>query len=192
MNSQIVFVFWILAMGAGILWLTDHSTRPGPSSDVVSAWSAESSIRQSEDPCVIVFLHPHCPCSLSTMRQLNRIAAGMNNKTAVNEFVFVFYCPSDKPENWVDGKLWTMAKKLGRMIVDIDGVEARRFGATTSGHVFLLENDSLKFSGGITSGRGHDGDSPSADALRTLLNGGKSKSRFAVFGCEIVETRDKK
>lgn len=185
MNSHMAFVFWIVAMGAGILWLTDHSTRPGPDSDVVSAWPAGSSIEQSKNPCVIVFLHPHCPCSLSTMRQLNRITARARNKTEFHEFVFVFYCPSNKPENWIEGKLWEMAKNLGRVIVDVDGVEFRRFGAATSGHVFLFENDGLNFSGGITSGRGHDGGSPSADALCVLLNGGKAKSRFAVFGCEI-------
>jgi len=146
------FVCWVLAMSAGILWLTDHSTRPGPTPDVIQAWPAGSLIQQRENACVITFLHPHCPCSLSTMRQLNQIVARGDVDTAEIDFVFVFYCPTSKNEDWIEGKLCLMAKQLGRVIVDFDGAETDRFGAKTSGHMFLFGNDELKFSGGITSG----------------------------------------
>jgi hypothetical protein len=40
-----------------------------------------------------------------------------------------------------------------------EGIEARRFGAKTSGHTLLFDRNGRRlFSGGITQSRGHDGE----------------------------------
>ena len=59
-----------------------------------------------------------------------------------------------------------------RVVNDVEGVEARRFGAQTSGTTSLYSPDGrLLFSGGITSSRGHEGDNAGEDALTQAISG---------------------
>jgi hypothetical protein len=75
------------------------------------------------------------------------------------------------------------------MVHDHDGVEARRFGAATSGQVILYDaRGTLLFSGGITPARGHSGDSTGRDAILALLIDGSSEaSETPVFGCSLFD-----
>jgi hypothetical protein len=73
---------------------------------------------------------------------------------------------------------------------DEGGVEAKRFGVATSGHVLLFDRAGrLLFSGGITPARGHEGDSLGRDALIERLAGTRTISGPAtspVFGCPLA------
>ena len=192
-QNRIFFLLWIFVITVGLLWLTDHSTRPGIETLTTSNWPENSAIQSKNATILLLFLHPHCPCSLATMTQLNRIANQSHTGQSV-ETKSVFFCPNEfhndtERRQWAEGSLFRQAKSHGDVIIDVDGVEAKRFGVTTSGHVFLYKNKQLVFSGGITSGRGHEGDSPAADALLAHLRGESPISKFAVFGCEIQPTR---
>jgi hypothetical protein len=70
---------------------------------------------------------------------------------------------------------------------DEDGVLAKQFGASTSGHVLLYHADGrLLFSGGITNARGHAGSSAGLEAILSLLNRGTAEQADApVFGCPL-------
>jgi hypothetical protein len=71
---------------------------------------------------------------------------------------------------------------------DADGAESRRFGAAASGHVVAYDAAGrLRFHGGVTASRGHEGDNAGADALVAILRGGKPAITSApTFGCAIV------
>ncbi|WP_145254984.1 hypothetical protein [Planctomycetes bacterium Pan216] len=101
----------------------------------------------------------------------------------------LFYCPDDATADWADTDLWRSAAPLCSTtpIVDVAGEDAKEFGATTSGHVLLYSNaGQLRFSGGITPARAHEGDSVAAGALVDLLNGHPvDHAMFPVFGCPI-------
>ena len=77
----------------------------------------------------------------------------------------------------------------GRVVLDPDGREARRFGVKGSGHVLLYEpSGDLVFSGGITPSRGHEGDNPGRSAVIDLINGGRAAvHRTPVFGCPLLD-----
>lgn len=76
------------------------------------------------------------------------------------------------------------------MVFDPDGVEARRFGAETSGHTLLFGADGhLLFSGGITASRGHSGDNDGENAIVALLNHQiPALTRTLVFGCSLAHS----
>jgi hypothetical protein len=73
--------------------------------------------------------------------------------------------------------------------VDIDGIAAKRFGAATSGHVIVYDpSGSLVFEGGITAGRGHQGDNTGQIAIIDIVEGRiPTVNHMPVFGCEIFE-----
>ncbi len=73
------------------------------------------------------------------------------------------------------------------VLADPDGVEARRFGALTSGDAFLYDaGGRLVFRGGITPSRGHQGESAGRSAIEAFLKGGRPRTATApVFGCPI-------
>ena len=74
-----------------------------------------------------------------------------------------------------------------RRYVDDEGIEARRFGVSTSGQTLLYDKaGALLFSGGITGARAHQGDNDGRRSIVALLNR-KTPGRTAtnVFGCSL-------
>jgi len=72
--------------------------------------------------------------------------------------------------------------------LDLTGAEARRFHVATSGQVLLYDAaGALQFSGGITVGRGHAGDSDGSDSINAVLRGDTpAVRRTPVYGCSIA------
>jgi hypothetical protein len=89
--------------------------------------------------------------------------------------------------------LWSSAGRIPGVTVAADplGVEARRFGAETSGAAVLYgAAGTLAFQGGITSARGHEGDSFGQQRIAAVLTGGTPDRAFApVFGCGLNDER---
>lgn len=100
----------------------------------------------------------------------------------------LFIHPPNTDANWTRTDLWQYARTLPDIVVDDhNGVEARRFHADTSGLVLLYGADGrLLFRGGITPGRGHEGDSAGKAAIVALLQGHAPRQiHSAVFGCSL-------
>jgi hypothetical protein len=136
---------------------------------------------------LVVFAHPHCPCSRATVEELALIIARCRGK--VEAFVF-FYIPRSEKANWARTDLWRSAAIIPgvRPMEDPDGNEARRFGAATSGQTLLYDrNGRLLFNGGITASRGHMGANDGWDAIVSLLETGTAKHKTTpVFGCSLL------
>jgi len=73
--------------------------------------------------------------------------------------------------------------------VDVDGVEARRFGVATSGSTLLYDAaGNLLFLGGITGARGHSGDNAGMSAvLAGIRTGCADPDQTPVFGCSLLD-----
>jgi glyoxylase-like metal-dependent hydrolase (beta-lactamase superfamily II) len=102
----------------------------------------------------------------------------------------LFLKPAQIGSEWGDTDLRQSAAAIPgvKVLTDFDGIEARRFGAETSGHTLLFDRDGrLLFSGGITESRGHTGDNLGERAIEALLNN-QSPTRTAtfVFGCGLA------
>jgi hypothetical protein len=180
-------IVWGLAVSIGLLALTGYSARPGDPGDPTPRWPSESRIAVSSDRSTLVlFLDPLCPCSSATLAELQRCLARFRTPIAVHAVVV-----GREAEGRMDRTLKAIAGV--HRVVDDDGDEMRRFGASTSGHVLFYSPDGrLVFSGGITPARGHEGESVGGLALRALGSGQTPMIKSApVYGCLLQKLSPK-
>lgn len=106
----------------------------------------------------------------------------------------LFASPDGAGADWNDTELWHSAAEIPGVspVGDTNGVEAKRFGAETSGHTLLFAPDGrLLFNGGITQARGHAGENAGESAIVSLVKSGHAERVHApVFGCAIIGSRD--
>jgi hypothetical protein len=185
---RIVFcVTWLAAIGAGGFVLLRYENAPGSTGQTPSQWPEGAKI--SPDPTrftLMMFAHPRCPCTRASVGELNRLLARSQGRIAAK---VLFLSPSTEPAGWDRTGLWRDAASIPGVGVfdDVDGQEARRFGAETSGYVVLFDpRGRLLFRGGITSARGHAGDNAGEDAILALAGGTETAmNKTAVFGCSL-------
>jgi hypothetical protein len=103
----------------------------------------------------------------------------------------IFVQPPQAGKEWTATDLWSAATMIPGVttVGDEAGIEARRFGARTSGQVLLYDvNGRLRFRGGLTPSRGHAGASTGSQAICNLvLEGAEGDSESAVFGCSLED-----
>jgi hypothetical protein len=178
---------WVVAVSGGFLCLLMYKTAPCDAGTPASHWPVASQVRPVADKAnLVVLAHPRCPCSVATIGELARLMALHQDRVAAH----VLFCrPSGFPPGWEQTDLWNSAATIPgvRVLTDDEGTEARRFGATTSGHVLLYDaSGTLLFSGGITSARGHAGDNAGLAGIAALLTDEQAeRTRTPVFGCPI-------
>ena len=150
---------WLLTIGGGLGMLWAYADTSGPPAAARTTWPSEASFtRDTRGPVLVLFLHPHCPCSRATIGELARLLAGAPPPAAVYALV---YRPSTAEAGWERTDLWrSVAAMRGvHVMTDVGGAQARVFGALTSGQTLLYSaTGSLLFSGGITGARGHEGE----------------------------------
>lgn len=183
----LLFSVWTILLGVGFWKLLKYSNTPGETANSSTTWPTSTKI--NHDPqlsTLIIFAHPHCPCSDATIGELERLVPHIQGKV---KSIVVFFKPKNKTEEWAKDSLWEKARSIPgvKTMIDEDGVEAGFFGAKTSGQTFLYDHvGNLIFQGGITPERGHMGDSDGRLAiLKFAADEDKSKSSTPVFGCSI-------
>ena len=179
---------WLLAIGVGQWILVGYENSPGLAAATPPIqWPADSQIaRSSLRPTLVMLIHPNCPCSRSSIGELALIMARCKDKLTTK---VLFYKPTGVLEKWARTDLWRRAQEIPgvEVIEDLDGIEAQRFHAFTSGQTFLYAADGhLLFSGGITASRGHSGNNAGRSAIVSLVNNGVTeRARTFVFGCSL-------
>jgi len=185
--SSMLIAVWIASITYGFLCLTRYETKPGAVGIVHSDWPMSSAVPAPTKRFVlVVFIHPQCSCSRATLSELDRLIA--TSARNVDTYI-LFERPAGMPSGWERTALWDTAKHISgtHVLTDINGIEARRFGAETSGQTYLYSQAGhLEFSGGITSMRGHYGDSAGRFAILSALAGHDSSYHSThVFGCAL-------
>lgn len=180
-------IVWTLTLAGGFTLLWEYKLQPGDAEGTPAAWPTASRIPRREDRATLVlFAHPHCPCTRASLAELARLMARFPDRLSAD---VVFLRPTEAGAAWNDTDLWRRASAIPGVttVRDDDGVEAARFGASTSGATALYDwQGRLMFSGGITSARGHEGDSFGVQRISSLLRTGKADRRDApVFGCAL-------
>jgi hypothetical protein len=181
-------LLWSVGLFAGFAALQREEFTPVPNTLVGNDFPQGSAITPVPGrPTLLVFLHPYCPCSHATLRQLDELRLETQDQAAVT---LVFTIAKDLPAGWEKESLWRTAQAMSgvRVIRDEDGVEARRFNVVGSGHALLYDSKGhLLFSGGITPSRGHEGDNPGQDAIVSfVLHGRADLTHTPVFGCSLL------
>lgn len=176
-----LLLFWLAGIGVGWSALARHSAMPGPSADAPAEVSATGGAR------LLVFAHPRCPCTPATLRTLARLLrATPDHDVAVEIHVMV---PTDAEAAWTETQVWALARELPGAAVHPDpgGAAARQYGAAASGQVLFYDAaGALRFAGGLTAGRGHEGQTAGQDALLAAIRSGSSPPAQApVYGCDL-------
>ncbi len=179
---------WVAAVLIGFGVLVDSASVAGPRDDAARSWPPSSSLAHRGNWEILVFVHPHCACTVATLRQLERAQPLFQLGNHMRTLVSV---PTGADANFSQGPVTRHAHTMHEteVIVDIDANEARTFGAQTSGHVYVYDpNGQIRFCGGITASRGHEGDSDGLTAVIDLLQGNEAQtSETEVFGCLLTE-----
>ncbi|WP_442511986.1 hypothetical protein SH528x_003740 [Novipirellula sp. SH528] len=203
-----ITAFWFASVLAFAVWMTAYGLKVDSTNlaDGLTQWPAISRLAHADNtPTLVLFLHPHCPCSWATVRELDKI---LDRNTASSDrrikTLVVASVPGKNDNQWAASPLCKRAKEVSdaELIVDIDGRESDRFGVKTSGTVLLFdEKGELHFAGGITVSRGHEGDSVGGQLLSERLaalsidSDGMIARDFAisppVFGCKLCLPQSK-
>src|SRR6185436_11736667 len=160
---------WLAITGIGYWTAVAYQSNATPVGAPPVHWPPNCDLpRYAGHSTLLVFLHPKCPCSRATLNELDRLLSRFPNRMTVN---LVFRRPKGAPEGWEQSELWFAAAAISGVnrIAD-DGVYSRLLCTAVTGECLLYSADGkLQFHGGITPGRGHQGDSAGQVALAAAL-----------------------
>src|SRR5436190_6419087 len=187
--TVIAAAFWLCVVVGAMIAILHAANVPGVSGEAPSQWPAQSRIPlDPTQPTLVLFAHPHCPCTRASVGELNQLMARVSGKCKAYA---VFIQPEGFTEDWTQTALWREASAIPGVTVRVDavGVEASNFHAETSGQTVLYDPQGhLLFEGGITISRGHSGDNPGRSALVGLLDHELSRQvQTPVFGCSLFD-----
>jgi len=178
---------WGIGVLLGMTSLMRYQMTPAAHAAAPGHWPANASFSPSPlHPTLIMTLHPRCPCSRASLHELEQIMAHSAGRLEAH---VLFVIPQNAPSDWRDGDLWGIAQSIPDVTVSIDkgGHDASAFGATTSGQVMVYDiAGELRFSGGITDGRGHEGDNDGMFSVLDIVRlGGSRIVTTPVYGCSL-------
>ena len=187
-GNSVLAVLWLLASLAGMLTLRRYSQTPAPMGRAVRSWPISSKLLpESNRPTFVIFLHPHCPCSkasFAVMQELVEKSAGQV------KFYAVFVRPTNVASQWEQSDLYKRSVAFNKIatVVDDGGIEAKAFGALTSGQTYVYgPAGHLNFAGGITSGRGMLEIGPERKLIEQALAVNlMASTKTPVYGCSLL------
>lgn len=182
-----MLTIWLAVIALGLGLLLAYSFTPGTLAQAPPRWPASSRLaRVGDRPTLVMVAHPHCSCTRASIAELARLMTRLSGQ--LSGYV-VFIKPDGMDRDWERTDLRSSAARIDgiQVIDDPGGAEARRFGAVTSGQVYLYDKGGeLLFRGGITPTRSHEGDSVGRRRIVDLVTMGVTdRALSAVFGCSL-------
>ncbi len=184
---SLIVILWLSAIGYGFSILLHYQFKANSEVTGIESWPNNSKLKL--DPrldTLLIFVHPHCPCSRASVAELNKLLTSFHQKLHT---IVIFSKPKSKDDVWLKSDLWTKAESLpGAIIyVDDDNEEAKKFMTNTSGEVLLFKsNGTLVYHGGITGSRGHEGDNKGKTLISNYLKTGRMPGEEGqAFGCSL-------
>lgn len=183
-------VIWMVLIGWVMRSWGDYEHTPAIQGEAPRVWPRESMLTSdSENGTLIVFVHPNCPCSRGA---LQTIAEAFRTSQNFVPRIYAVLSASGLDVTLPSENL-ALARRIPSAEIRFDGdmSEARRFGATASGTVYFFDgSNQLRFSGGISAGRGDSFDNGFAVALFEAIRQPEFTLVAApVFGCPLSDQR---
>lgn len=181
---------WVGLLLGGWYVLLRYEFTPGAAGGVPARWPEGTRLSlDSGRPTLVLFAHRSCPCTRTTLQELDSILLSSPGGARVHiVLVAPKACEGDRVASTIEEQAGSLPG--AEVTTDADGTETRRFHVRTSGHLVLYGSDGrLLFSGGITQGRGHAGDSFGRRGVLALLRNEEIAPKTApVFGCSLFGT----
>jgi hypothetical protein len=186
--GPLAWLCWGALVTTGFASLGRHESTPGGSGiRPARAQEASGLVLEPWRFNLVIFAHPRCPCTRATLAELTKLLTRFEGRLVAQLHL---YRPAGMPESWSDGALNTEARSIPglRVVGDEGGRMAAGFGSMTSGHSHLYGPSGARlFDGGITRGRGHEGDNDGASTVAGLVRGhGPRVASTPVYGCPIT------
>lgn len=194
----VVGTLWVAACLAATYLAMSDDFKPGRVGPRRAGWPAETDssdstalIRHPGKPTVLAFVHPRCVCTRATVHQLVRTLEAHPGA----ELIMPVFTPLELTDQqaWEEGDDVTAIRAKfphAGIVFDRGGVQARRFGALTSGTILVYDSQGKEiFRGGITDRRGGEKDNLGLQRLALALIGTAlvaQETPTPVFGCPLV------
>lgn len=188
-SKRFVFsgVCWALAVASGFVALAQYDSVEGASGEAPTVWHDVAGLTRVEgEGLVVMAVHPRCPCTRASVVELERVIGGRGVRAVllVATYEGVGLGAVDEAGPIVD-----LAERLGgfEIVEDAGGVIAASLGGLTSGSVVFYDaSGRLRYRGGVTASRGHEGPSAGASMLTLALDGeADSVLQGPVYGCPL-------
>jgi hypothetical protein len=178
---------WFAVVIFGGLAMSRHAGAAGPVVQTAKVWPVGDRLPRAHGIATLVMaVHPECPCTRASVNDLEMLMTRCQGRLHT---IVLFVEPAGLKADTAAAELWQSAARIEGVtcLHDCNGDLAARFGAGTSGQVFVYDTDGvLQFSGGITASRGHAGDTDGANAIEAIANHEEPATRQApVFGCSL-------
>src|SRR6185436_12332079 len=110
-------LIWLFAAGAGAWGLMRYENAPAPTGSTPLQWPSDSRVvHQAGNSTLLMFMHPHCPCSRASVEELNRLLVRGGGRVGVQVF---FVRPKGAPNDWTETALWKSAEAIPGIKVQI-------------------------------------------------------------------------
>lgn len=191
-SSDRVILPGLLLTGVfAIVWADRYAATPGSTTAASATWPTARIEHTADGPTLVLFVHPRCPCSGATLRELERAYAEADR---VIETHFVIAGPVGIRSDLVE-EIERLTRSLGdrgalAITFDPDDRIAHAFGAAISGEAFVYDaRGDLSFHGGLTGARAHEGPNRGRDALVAIARGASGpEASTPVYGCALRGT----
>ncbi len=207
-TSPQAVIIWLALTICTMTSFWAYEATPGTPSAVAECAPAESSILlASERNTLVVFIHPKCVCTNATLLELRRIWNEIDS-TVHPKCIFALRQPVDSAAAWTKTSIERMCREFpeATVLYDYGGMEAKRYGITTSGTCILYASNGHRiFCGGITASRGHQGPAHGQDVLLERMKAFSSSSELhsanpqclnhdacPAFGCPLFSYHEEK
>ena len=181
-------ILWLAIAVGGVFHLTRYENTPAAEHVYYPLiFPPESRIERDADRVTLLFFaHPKCPCTRASIRELSRLMTLVNGDL---QAYVIFSKPADESEEWTATDLRANAEAIPnvRVLIDENEQETNIFNAQTSGLTLLYDRDGrLRFDGGITASRGHEGDNAGSRTIFEIITKDAVKTgETAVYGCPL-------
>ncbi|MCE9599083.1 MAG: hypothetical protein K8S54_14065 [Spirochaetia bacterium] len=184
---HVVVGAWVLLLFCFMYALGAYEQTPGEESDL-QQWPADfQRPSNNRERTLVFFAHPGCPCTKPSVEQLRSILP-QDGTTEVLVFLFK---PATEDARWTHTELFEKLSQIpgARIESDSDGKIAEKFHVRTSGTTLIFDKGGkVLFSGGLTRGRGTEGDNDNAASARSVLAGStvtRTLQKAVVYGCSF-------
>ncbi len=188
LSISAIGLLWLSTLAWGVLRLMDYEYTPGQVRSSPHWWPAESALQPDvQRGTVVLFCHPNCGCTRTTIEKLR---ASMELCPTPPSLRVVLTSVQEPGE--VSANRSLVEEIAGAQVwIDAAGNEVRRFRAMTSGTVLFYDaTGTLRFSGGLTQGRGKQAFNSYEEAFQRAVISPRYPLVIApVFGCSLV-TKD--
>jgi hypothetical protein len=157
----VVVLLWLLLVLSGAHALLRYESTPGAPGTPPLLWPTHAGIVRPAGKFTLVMLsHPDCPCTQASLAELEHVIA----RTQGHLVGFIVFSKPESSRSEIESSdLWHQAARIPGItpVDDQRGTASQKFHGYVSGQTMLYDPAGrLIFSGGITSGRGHQGDDP--------------------------------